>query len=69
MQGFMRFLGAQVEDAGEGSCVIVPPARCELSQQHGFLHAGAIGAIADTAASGAVALAAGIVKCSPWSTS
>ncbi len=69
MQGFMRFLGAQLQDAGEGSCVIALPARPELSQQHGFVHAGAIGAIADTAASGAVALAGGIVKCSPWSTS
>jgi uncharacterized protein (TIGR00369 family) len=50
MQGFMRFLGAQLQDAGEGSCVIALPARPELSQQHGFVHAGAIGAIADTAA-------------------
>ncbi len=49
-QGFMRFLGAQLQHAAEGSCVIALPARPELSQQHGFVHAGAIGAIADTAA-------------------
>ena len=46
----MRFLGAELQHAAEGRCEIALAARPELSQQHGFVHAGAIGAIADTAA-------------------
>jgi len=49
-QGLMRTLGATLEriDAGEVEIAIRPnPA---LSQQHGFTHAGAVSAIADSAA-------------------
>ena len=48
-QGLMRTLGAELSDVRPGSCEIRLPYREELSQQHGFFHAGATGAIADSA--------------------
>lgn len=49
-QGLMTTLGAQVVHvaAGEVDIALVPSA--QTSQQHGFTHAGAVAAIADTAA-------------------
>jgi uncharacterized protein (TIGR00369 family) len=48
-QEFMATLGAQLESVGDGEVRIRLPASARLSQQHGFAHAGAIAAIADSA--------------------
>jgi uncharacterized protein (TIGR00369 family) len=49
-QRFMELLGAQLLSVQPGSCEILLPYREELSQQHGFFHAGTIATIADNAA-------------------
>lgn len=46
-QGFMKFIGAKLVEVKPGYCEIHVPYRDELSQQHGFFHAGIIGTIAD----------------------
>lgn len=48
-QGLMKLLGAELLEVERGRVVIGLRARPELSQQHGFMHAGATGAIADSA--------------------
>ncbi len=48
-QGAMRLLGASIAELSPGSCTIVLPFREELSQQHGYFHAGITSAIADSA--------------------
>ncbi len=48
-QGFMNYLHAEIVQAVPGSLTIEVPFRPELTQQHGFFHAGVVGAIADTA--------------------
>ena len=48
-QGFMRSLGAELTRVEPGFCEIRLPYRADLSQQHGYFHAGALGAIADSA--------------------
>lgn len=48
-QGLMAHLGARLTHIGPGSAHIVLPARPEISQQHGYVHAGATSAIADSA--------------------
>lgn len=48
-QGLMGLLGARLAHIGPGLVRIVLPSRPEVSQQHGFVHAGATSAIADTA--------------------
>ncbi|HEY6571999.1 MAG TPA: PaaI family thioesterase [Candidatus Eisenbacteria bacterium] len=48
-QAFMETLGATLERVEAGSVEIHLPARADLVQQHGFLHAGAVAAIADSA--------------------
>ena len=45
----MRLLGAEVVEAGEGSCVIEVPFKDALTQQERFFHGAVTGAIADTA--------------------
>lgn len=49
-QGLMSTLGASILRIAPGSVDIVLPASSSVSQQHGFVHAGAVAAIADTAA-------------------
>ena len=49
-QGLMRTLGATLGKVASGQVEIVLVPKPELSQQHGFVHAGAVSAIADTAA-------------------
>lgn len=49
-QGLMAHLGARLDEVRPGFVRIVLPFRPELSQQHGFFHAGATSAIADSAA-------------------
>jgi len=48
-QGFMRHLGAEVTKLGPGECEIQVPYREEMTQQHGYFHAGVAAAIADSA--------------------
>jgi uncharacterized protein (TIGR00369 family) len=48
-QGFMRHLGARLEHVAPGRVRIVLPGRPEVTQQHGYFHAGATSAIADSA--------------------
>ena len=48
-QGAMALIGAVLEKVEPGRAEISLPFRPELSQQHGFFHAGMLSAIADTA--------------------
>jgi uncharacterized protein (TIGR00369 family) len=48
-QAFMNYLGAEMAEICMGSCEVRVPYRPELSQQHGYFHAGVSGAVADTA--------------------
>jgi uncharacterized protein (TIGR00369 family) len=48
-QGFMRYLGAEVSALAPGECEIQVPYRGEMTQQHGYFHAGVAAAIADSA--------------------
>jgi uncharacterized protein (TIGR00369 family) len=49
-QGLMGHIGARLVAVGRGTCAIACAPRAELSQQHGYVHAGVIAAIADSAA-------------------
>jgi hypothetical protein len=63
-QGFMAHLGAELLEVGEGTCTISCRPRPELTQQHGFMHAGVVAAIADSAAGyAAMSLMAGAARC------
>jgi uncharacterized protein (TIGR00369 family) len=48
-QGAMRLLGARLTEVRPGYCVIELPYRLDLTQQHGYVHAGIVSAIADSA--------------------
>ena len=48
-QGLMATLGAQLVSVADGEVQIALPFSDRLSQQHGFLHAGAITSIVDSA--------------------
>jgi len=48
-QGAMRLIGARLAEIGPGYCSIELPYRSDLTQQHGYLHAGIVSAIADSA--------------------
>jgi uncharacterized protein (TIGR00369 family) len=48
-QQAMALLGAEMTEVGPGMTEIVLPFREELTQQHGFVHAGIITAIVDSA--------------------
>jgi uncharacterized protein (TIGR00369 family) len=49
-QGLMTTLGAKLGKIEAGTVEIVLPPAPSISRQHGFIHAGALSAIADTAA-------------------
>ena len=49
-QGLMGTLGARIVAIEPGLCVIEMPYAASVSQQQGYFHGGAIGAIADVAA-------------------
>jgi uncharacterized protein (TIGR00369 family) len=49
-QAFMRTLGVELVHLAPGEVDLVMPHRPELTQQHGYFHAGATATIADTAA-------------------
>ncbi|MGV9851525.1 PaaI family thioesterase [Streptomyces sp. NPDC003442] len=48
-QGLMSHLGARLAHIAPGRVRIVLPSRPEVTQQHGYVHAGATSAIADSA--------------------
>jgi uncharacterized protein (TIGR00369 family) len=48
-QAFMATLGARIVSVAPGDVVLELPFRQELTQQHGFLHAGVVAALADNA--------------------
>jgi len=48
-QGLMHHLGAFIHEVRPGYVAVRMPFREELTQQHGFFHAGGVSAIADTA--------------------
>jgi uncharacterized protein (TIGR00369 family) len=49
-QGVMGMLGATLADVWPGGCEIRLPYRPDLSQQHGFFHAGVTSTVVDSAA-------------------
>ena len=49
-QGFMKHIGAELVTVEPGFCEIHVPYSKDLTQQHGFFHAGVIGTIADNTA-------------------
>src|SRR6187397_1763959 len=49
-QGLMATLGASLDNVQPGAVTIALCPAAAISQQHGFVHAGAVSAIADTAA-------------------
>lgn len=48
-QGLMRHLGAELVEVRTGLATIRLPFRAELTQQHGYFHAGGTASIADSA--------------------
>ena len=48
-QGAMALMGAEILDIGPGYCAIGLAPHAEVSQQHGYVHAGVVAAIVDTA--------------------
>jgi uncharacterized protein (TIGR00369 family) len=48
-QGAMRLIGATLIEVGPGYCAIALVPRPEVAQQHGYVHAGVVAAIVDTA--------------------
>jgi acyl-coenzyme A thioesterase PaaI-like protein len=48
-QSFMRALGAEVVSVEPGRVVLALPFREDLCQQNGFLHAGVVTSVADSA--------------------
>lgn len=48
-QGAMALLGARLDEVAPGYCAISLVPRPEISQQHGYVHAGVVGAIVDSA--------------------
>lgn len=49
-QAFMELIGAELASVAPGAVTVALPIRPELCQQHGYAHAGAAWAIADSAA-------------------
>jgi uncharacterized protein (TIGR00369 family) len=48
-QGAMRLIGARLLELQPGYCAIELPYREDLTQQHGYVHAGIVSAIVDSA--------------------
>jgi uncharacterized protein (TIGR00369 family) len=48
-QGAMRLIGAELVEVAPGYCAIALVPRPEVEQQHGYVHAGIVSAIVDTA--------------------
>jgi uncharacterized protein (TIGR00369 family) len=67
MAAFNRWSGIEVTDAHPGSVSIAMPWRPEVGQYAGFLHAGLVGALIDTACGFAAATMVGRVLASHYS--
>ena len=48
-QGAMALIGAELAELAPGYCAIAVVPRAEISQQHGYVHAGVVGTLVDTA--------------------
>lgn len=48
-QGAMRLFGAELLEVAPGYCAIALTPRAEISQQHGYVHAGVVSTIVDSA--------------------
>ena len=48
-QAVMRLIGARVSGVEPGRCVVELAVRDDLTQQHGYVHGGVVGMIADSA--------------------
>ena len=48
-QKAMQLIGARLAGIAPGTCAIELPYRADLTQQHGYIHAGIVSAIADSA--------------------
>ena len=48
-QGAMRLIGAELAELAPGYCAITLVPRPEVAQQHGYVHAGIVAAIVDSA--------------------
>ena len=48
-QALMTTMGVRIESVAPGEVVLALPFRAELTQQHGYLHAGAVAAAVDSA--------------------
>jgi uncharacterized protein (TIGR00369 family) len=48
-QGAMTLIGATLVDVRPGYCAIAITPRAEIAQQHGYVHAGVVSAIVDSA--------------------
>ncbi len=48
-QGAMRLIGARLANVSPGRCSVELPYRDDLTQQHGYIHAGIVSAIVDAA--------------------
>ena len=48
-QGAMKLMGAEIAEVAPGYCAIALTPRPELAQQHGYVHAGVVSAIVDSA--------------------
>jgi len=48
-QEFMKTVGARIVSVAQGQVVIEWPFSSDLTQQHGFLHAGVVATVADSA--------------------
>ena len=66
---FNRWCGIEVISAGQGNAVIAMPWRSEVGQYSGFLHAGLVGALIDTACGFAAATLVGKVLASHYAVS
>jgi len=67
LAAFNRWCGIEVVAAGPGSATIAMPWRGEVGQYSGFLHAGLVGALIDTACGFAAATLVGRVLASHYS--
>jgi len=67
MAPFNRWCGIEVVEAGEGHATIAMPWRAEAGQYAGFLHAGLVGALIDTACGFAAVTVVGRVLASHYS--
>jgi uncharacterized protein (TIGR00369 family) len=56
-QGFMRLVGAEVEEVAPGRCVLRVDFRPELTQHHGFFHGGVIAFLFDNTTAAAAGTA------------